>query len=149
MDCTVVSDGTLLEGMESLVDVQQGWPEAASAVLESLEIEHPDDSGQLGFADGTAAVGLGLLQLGKVDDAIEILTHAYAGVTEDGPVMSIGCRLALAYAAGQRLDDADLVIAGLKGRSGGTFSDRILALWSEAFVRTQQGAADAREPGHA
>jgi len=61
-------------------------------------------------------------------------------------VMSLGCRLALAYAAGQRPDNADAVIAEMKRRSGGTFSDRILALWSEAFVRTQQGASDAREP---
>ena len=129
---------TFPEVMESLVDLQQGRPEAAQAVLESLELENDDDSGQLGFADGNAAVGLGLLQLGKVDDAIEILARGYAGVTEDGPVMSIGCRLALAYAAAQRPDDADLVIAELKQRSGGTFSDRILMLWSEAFVRTQR-----------
>ena len=139
---------TFPEVMESLVDLQQGRPDAAQAILESLELEHgTDDSGQLGFADGCAAVGLGLLQLGKVDDAIEILARGYADVTEDGPVMSIGCRLALAYAAAQRPDDADLVIAEMKRRSGGTFSDRILALWSEAFVRTQQGAPDAREAG--
>ena len=137
---------TFPEVMESLVDLQQGRPEAAQAILESLEIENDDDSGQLGFADGNAAVGLGLLQLGKVDDAIDILARGYADVTEDGPVMSIGCRLALAYAAAQRPGDADLVIAEMKRRSGGTFSDRILALWSEAFVRTQQGRPDAREP---
>ncbi|MDQ1509281.1 MAG: hypothetical protein QOG50_1125, partial [Actinomycetota bacterium] len=137
---------TFPEIMESLVDLQQGRPEAAEAVLESLEIGNDDDSGQLGFADGKAAIGLGLLQLGKVDDAIEILARGYAGVTEDGPLMSIGCRLALAYAAAQRPDDADLVIAEIQRRSGGTFSDRMLALWSEAFVRTQQGAPDAREP---
>jgi class 3 adenylate cyclase/tetratricopeptide (TPR) repeat protein len=137
---------TFPEVMESLVDLQQGRPEAAEAVLESLDIGNDDDSGQLGFADGKAAIGLGLLQLGKVDDAIDILAVGYAGVTEDGPVMSLGCRLALAYAAAQRPDDADLVIAEMKRRSGGTFSDRILALWSEAFVRTQQGAPDAREP---
>jgi hypothetical protein len=92
---------------------------------------------------------LGLLQLGKVDDAIEILARGYADVIEDGPLMSIGCRLALAYAAAQRPDDAELVIAEMKRRSGGTFSDRILALWSEAFVRTQQGSPDAREPADA
>jgi tetratricopeptide (TPR) repeat protein len=138
---------TFPEVMESLVDLQQGRPEAAQAILESLELAHRnDDSGQLGFADGCAALGLGLLQLGKVDDAIEILARGYAEVTEDGPLLSIGCRLALAYAAAQRPDDAELVIAELKTRSGGTFSDRILALWSEAFVRTQQGSPDAREP---
>jgi class 3 adenylate cyclase/tetratricopeptide (TPR) repeat protein len=139
---------TFPEVMESLVDLQQGRPEAAQAILESLELDlaEADDTRQLGFADGTAAIGLSLLQLGKVDDAIEILTRGYALVQEDGPVMSIGCRLALAYAAAQRPDDADRVIADLKPRSGGTFSDRILALWSEAFARTQQGAPDAREP---
>ncbi|HTK17834.1 MAG TPA: adenylate/guanylate cyclase domain-containing protein [Acidimicrobiia bacterium] len=138
---------TFPEVMESLVDLQQGRPEAAQAILESLELAHStDDSGQLGFADGCAAVGLGLLQLGKVDDAIEILARGYAGVTEDGPLMSIGSRLALAYAAAQRPDDAERVIAEMKPRSGGTFSDRMLALWSEAFVGTQQGSPDAREP---
>ncbi|MDQ1480521.1 MAG: hypothetical protein QOI44_1382, partial [Actinomycetota bacterium] len=138
---------TFPEVMESLVDLQQGRPEAAQAILESLELAHRnDDSGQLGFADGCAALGLGLLQLGKVDDAIEILARGYADVTEDGPLLSIGCRLALAYAAAQRADDAELVIAELQARSGGTFSDRMLALWSEAFVRTQQGSPDAREP---
>ena len=35
-------------------------------------------------------------------------------------------------------------IADLQGRTGGTFSDRMLALWAESFVRTQQGAPDAR-----
>src|SRR4029078_3188733 len=120
---------TFPEVMESLVDLQQGRREAAQAILESLARDRDDDSGQLGFADGTAAVGLGLLQLGKVDDAIEILAHGYAEVSDDGPVISIGCRLALAYAAAQRADDADVVIAEMKTRSGGSFSDRILALW--------------------
>ena len=138
---------TFPEVLESLVDLQQGRPDAAQAILETLDIsDDDDDSGQLGFADGCAAVGLALLQLGKVDDAVEVLARGYADVTEDGPVMSIGCRLALAYAAAQRPDDADVVIAEMKRRSGGTFSDRILALWSEAFVRTQQGAPDARDP---
>src|SRR6185295_4352851 len=124
---------TFPEVMEALVDLQQGRPEAAQAILEHLEIGNDDESGQLGFADGCAALGLGLLQLGKVDDSIDILTRGYADVTEDGPVMSLGCRLALAYAAAQRPDDAQPIIDDMKRREGGTFSDRILALWAEAF----------------
>jgi hypothetical protein len=89
---------------------------------------------------------LALLQLGKVDDAIEVLARGYAEVTEDGPAMSIGCRLALAYAAAHRPDDADVVIAEVQRRTGGTFSDRMLCLWAEGFARTQQGAPDARGP---
>lgn len=140
---------TFPEVLESMVDLQQGRPDAAQAILETLEIDDDDDSGQIGFADGFAALGLALLQLGKVDDAIDMLARAYAKVTEDGPVMSIGCRLALAYAAAQRPDDAEVVIAEMKRRAGGSFSDRMLALWSEAFVRTQQGASDARDPADA
>jgi hypothetical protein len=59
--------------------------------------------------------------------------------------MSIGSRLALAYAAAQRTDEADAVIADIGLRPGGTFSDRVLTLWAESFVRTQQGRPDARD----
>jgi class 3 adenylate cyclase/tetratricopeptide (TPR) repeat protein/CheY-like chemotaxis protein len=134
------------EILESLVDLQQGRPEAAQAILETLDIETEDDSGQLGFADGCAALGLAMLQLGKVDDAVDLLTRGYADVSEDGPVMALGSRLVLAYAAAQRADDANLVIAEMQRRTGGTFSDRVLALWGEGFVRTQEGAPGARDP---
>jgi len=87
-----------------------------------------------------------MLQLGKVDDAVDLLTRGYADVSEDGPVMALGSRLVLAYAAAQRADDANLVIAEMKSRTGGTFSDRVLALWGEGFVRTQEGAPVARVP---
>src|SRR5262249_49932740 len=117
---------TFPEVLEALVDLQQGRPEAAQSILSSLDWHFDEDSGQLGFADGCAASGLALLQLGQVDDAIAILERGYALATEDGPVMSIGCRLALAYAAAHRADDADVVIAEMQRRSGGTFSDRIL-----------------------
>ena len=136
---------TFPEVMESLVDLQQGRPDAARAILDHLDMGD-DDSGQLGFADGNAATGLTLLQLGRVDDAITVLSRGYAEATEDGPVMSIGCRLALAYAAARCADEASGVIAELKRRAGGTFSDRILALWAESFVLTQQGSPDARGP---
>jgi len=132
--------------LESLVDLQQGRPEQAQAILETLEISRDDDSGQLGFADGRAASGLALLQLGRVEEAIDVLACAYAGAAEDGAVMSIGCRLALAYAAAHRTDDADRVITDLRGRTGGTFSDRVLALWAESLTRIQQGAHDAAGP---
>src|SRR3954453_9747243 len=108
------------EIMESLVDLQQGRPEAAQAILDHLEIDRGGDGGQLGSADGNAAAGLALLQLGKIDDAIALLQRGYAEATADGPVMSIGCRLALAYAAAHRADDADLVIAEIHRREGGT-----------------------------
>jgi tetratricopeptide (TPR) repeat protein len=45
------------EIMESLVDLQQGRPDAAQAILETLDIGEGNDSGQIGFADGCAAIG--------------------------------------------------------------------------------------------
>jgi hypothetical protein len=139
---------TFPEVMESLVDLQQGRPEAAMAILETLDLAN-DDSGQLGSADVCAALGLARLQLGLVDDAIDVLARGYAQVTEDGPVMAIGSRLALAYAASQRTDDALAVVGDLQARSGGSFSDRMFALWADAFARTQCNAPDAREPADA
>jgi len=132
------------EVVEALIDLQQGRPEAAQAIIETLDFD--GDSGQLGFADGCAASGLALLQLGRVDEATDLLAVGYAAAEGDGAAMSIGCRLALAYAAAHRTDDADRVIADLADRTGGTFSDRILALWAQSLTRVQQGAPDARGP---
>jgi tetratricopeptide (TPR) repeat protein len=139
---------TFPEVMEALVDLQQGRPEAALAYVERLEFGE-DDTGQLGSADAAAAFGLARLQMGQVDDAIGVLGGAFAIVSEDGPAMAIGSRLALAYAAAHRCNDATGVLTDLEGRSGGSFSDRMFALWAEAFVRTQRNASDAREPADA
>jgi class 3 adenylate cyclase/tetratricopeptide (TPR) repeat protein len=135
---------TFPEVMEALVELQQGRPDTAIEFVERLEFDE-DDTGQLGSADGCAALGLARLQMGMVDEAISVLEGGYAMWQEDGPAMAIGSRLALAYAAAQRLDDAARVLADLDRRAGGSFSDRMFALWAEAFVRTQRNAANARE----
>jgi class 3 adenylate cyclase/tetratricopeptide (TPR) repeat protein len=139
---------TFPEVMEALVDLQQGRPEAALELVERLEFGE-GDAGQLGSADGFAALGLARLQMGMVDEAIAVLTRGYAISNEDGPAMAIGSRLALAYAAAQRTDDAAVVVAELEKRPGGSFSDRMFALWAEAFVRTQRNEPDARDPADA
>ena len=136
---------TFPEVMEALVDLQQGRPEAALALVERLDFGD-DDAGQLGSADGCAALGLARLQTGMVDEAIQVLSRGYAIANDDGPAMAIGSRLALAYAAGRRTDDAAVVLAELEKRTGGSFSDRMFALWADALVRTQRNAPDARDP---
>ena len=55
----------------------------------TLDIDTDDDSGQLGSADGSAAVGLALLQLGKVDDAIDAARNA---ATPTPPTTARRCR---------------------------------------------------------
>jgi hypothetical protein len=140
---------TFPEVMEALVDLQKGQPEAAQTlVVDHLDIM-PGDREQLGSTDVCAALGLTRLQLGQVDGAIDVLSPAYAASNEDGAVMAIGSRLALAYATAHRSDDAAEVITDLEKRTGGSFSDRMFALWAEAFVRTQRNAPDARDAADA
>ena len=98
---------TFPEVLEACVDLQQGRPDDAQAILENLLVDE-DEEGQLGVADVQSALGLALLQLGKLDDAIDRLTRAYGRVTDDGPAMALGCRLALAYAAAHRDADAEV-----------------------------------------
>ncbi len=63
---------------------------------------------------------------------------------DDGPRMALGCRLALAYAACHRTEDARTVIDELETRGGGTYSDRIITMWAESLVHAQTGEGDAR-----
>jgi hypothetical protein len=83
------------------------------------------------------------LQTGRVDEAIAILEPEYAAAQYDGAALSLGNRLALAYAAAQRSEDALRVVAELHERPGGTFHDRLLTLWAEAAALVQTGG-DAR-----
>jgi hypothetical protein len=56
----------------------------------------------------------------------------------------LGCRLALAYAVGHHCDDARRVLEEMSERSGGTYSDRMVALWAESLVHVQTGSGDGR-----
>jgi class 3 adenylate cyclase/tetratricopeptide (TPR) repeat protein len=124
------------------VELQRGNAEIAWELL-ATTTELDDDN--LGAADESAAIGLARLQLGDVEGAIAALARPYEAAEEDGPRMGLGCRLALAYAAARRTDDACIVLDDLRTRTGGTYSDRIIALWAESLVQAQRGNdAEAR-----
>ena len=92
---------TFPEVLESLVDLQQGRPDAAQAILETLEIGGDDESGQLGFADVCAALGVSRLQLGQVDEAINAFGARIRRTSpKTVPPMAIGSRLALSVRRG-------------------------------------------------
>jgi hypothetical protein len=126
--------------LEACIDLQRGDVDRASRILEHLDV---DESG-IGGADFYSARGLALAQQGRLDDAIALLEAHYPGAEHDGPAMALGSRLALAYAAAGRVDDAQRVIGDLQARSGGTYSDRILALWAEGLAHARRGDRDAR-----
>jgi class 3 adenylate cyclase/tetratricopeptide (TPR) repeat protein len=129
--------------MSAMVELQRGNPEPALALAEQVPDDEEDTLGQ---PDVEAVRALALVQLGRVDEGVPILERVYERADDDGPAMAFGSRLALAYAAAQRPDDALDVVLALQTRTGGTYSDRIFALWAEGFARAQRGEGDARAP---
>jgi hypothetical protein len=127
--------------VEASVQLQRGDAIGATATLEAID---PAEANELGATDAAAAIGLARLQLGDVAGAIEVLEGPYQIATDDGPALAVGCRLALAYAAAHRCDDARDVIEAMNDRSGGTYSDRMIALWAEGLVHVQTGSGDGR-----
>jgi len=123
------------------VELQRGNAEAAWSRLEPIPA---GEVGDLGTADIAAARGLARLQLGDAIGAIEEIEPCYAAASDDGARMSLGCRLALAYAVAHRPGDACAVLDDLRARTGGTYSDRMVALWAESLVQMQTGEGDAR-----
>ncbi|HEV7524404.1 MAG TPA: adenylate/guanylate cyclase domain-containing protein [Acidimicrobiia bacterium] len=129
--------------VEASVEIQRGNAAEALQALDGVEFA-PDDEDGLGAADLDAAIGLARLQLGDVAGAIDALEAPYAAATDDGPKLGVGCRLALAYAVAHRCDEARAVLAELNERAGGTYSDRMVALWAESLVQVQTGTGDGK-----
>jgi class 3 adenylate cyclase/tetratricopeptide (TPR) repeat protein len=127
--------------VDAAVELQRGH--VAEAIRALDELEHSDPA-ELGAADEYAARGLARIQAGDVAGAIETLETAHRSSNDDGPRLAVGCRLALAYAVARRCDDARAVLADMNGRSGGTYSDRMIALWAEALVQVLTGSGDGR-----
>ncbi len=127
--------------VEASVQLQRGHAAAAELALMTIE---PGEENDLGAADVRAALGLARLQLGDPAGAISHLEGAYELATDDGPRLGVGCRLALAYAVAHRCDDARRVLEEMSERSGGTYSDRMIALWAESLVHVQTGSGDGR-----
>jgi tetratricopeptide (TPR) repeat protein len=125
------------------VELQRGNVAAAATILARLQ-PYDEREADLGVADETAARGLTALQLGDPAGAIAALEPTYRSATDDGARQSVGCRLALAYAADRRPGDTCAVLDDLRVRTGGTYSDRMIALWAESIVQAQTGDGDPR-----
>jgi class 3 adenylate cyclase/tetratricopeptide (TPR) repeat protein len=128
--------------VDACVQLQRGHVEEAWELLQHAG--DFDDDSSLGVADEAAAIGLALLQRGDATTAIDLLAAAYESANDDGPRQAVGCRLALAYAMAHKCDDARVVLDDLRTRSGGTYSDRLIAMWAESLVDAQTGDRDAR-----
>jgi len=127
--------------VDAMVELQRG---NALAAWEMIGRVPHDDEPSVGQADLDSVRGLALLQLGRADDGTALLELAYGVADHDGPAMALGSRLTLGYAAVHRPDDALRIADELQARTGGTYSDRMLALWGESLARAQLGDGDAR-----
>ena len=132
---------TFPDVVDAMVELQRGNAEAAWELI--ARVPHNDEP-SVGQADLDSVRGLALVQLGRADDGAAVLERAYALADQDGPAMALGSRLTLAYVAVHRPADALRVADELQARTGGTYSDRMLALWGESIARAQLGDGDAR-----
>ena len=135
------------EGMQRVPDIvqsnvllQYGDPEAAAVLLGDPNLGDME----IGSTDLSAAYGLMLLQMGRAEEAIAVFEPAYVAAEFDGVAMNMGSRLALAFAVQRQPDDALRVVRELQDRAGGTYHDRLVALWAEAAARHQTGARSPR-----
>ncbi len=133
--------------VEAGIELQRGNADHAWELVErAVAPELANDRDGIVFAEPASAYGLARLQLGDVPGAISMLERAYHDATDDGPTLAVGCRLALAYACAHRTADALAVVEELGRRPGGTYSDRMFALWAESLARAQSHEGDARAP---
>ena len=132
---------TFPDVVDAMVELMRGNAESAWELI--ARVPH-DEEPSVAQADLDSVRGLALLQLGRADDGAAVLEQAYALADQDGPAMALGSRLTLAYVAVRRPTDALRVADELQARTGGTYSDRMLALWGESIARAQLGDGDAR-----
>lgn len=128
--------------VEAGIALQYGEPDRAERLLGGTR--RRDDG--YGTADRQGTLALVLLQQARVDEAVAVLEPGYAAAQYDGAALSMGSRLALGYAAAGRTGDARRVLGELAQRDGGTYHDRIVALWADACVRFRDGSGDVRAP---
>ncbi len=127
--------------VEASVQLQRGDATGATATLAGNRRRRRERARRHRRARGRRARPAATRRRGRRDRSARRSVRA---ATDDGPALAVGCRLALAYAAAHRCDDARDVIEAMNDRSGGTYSDRMIALWAEAVVHVQTGSGDGR-----
>ena len=95
-----------------------------------------------GDADRVAALSVAYLQLGRVDEAIEVVLPDFDVLTDAGPRLSLGGVLGLALASSGKTRDALALVEQLDAIEGGTYADRILHRFAEGAALLQEGLRD-------
>jgi len=119
--------------------VHIGDPDALAA---ALHVAGDEDGGAQLVGDAHLALGLAMLQAGRIEEALVELRTARekADTDETGPGLAASAGLALGAVAAGRIDDArELADAGA-GR--GTYLDQIQHALAGAFARLRSGDPD-------
>jgi class 3 adenylate cyclase/tetratricopeptide (TPR) repeat protein len=125
--------------LRAQVLIHVGAPEALAA---ALHVTGDEGAGMQIFADANLALGLALLQAGRVDEALVSMQTArgIAETDESGPGVAASAGFALGAVAAGRIDEArQLADAGV-GR--GTYLDQIQHALAGAFARLRAGDPD-------
>jgi class 3 adenylate cyclase/tetratricopeptide (TPR) repeat protein len=113
------------------------------------EAEVVDAQAVIRSSEWTIMLGLGLLQCGRVADAVARLEEASALARVDGASANARSALALAYAAAGRAEEALREAGEVKALPVGSFLDRMFASLAQGFAAGQQGDATAADTAFA
>jgi class 3 adenylate cyclase/tetratricopeptide (TPR) repeat protein len=127
-------------GVTAMLSVGMGEPQRALDALAGDDTV-PGDR-RYGSNDTLVTRGLALLQLGRTDDAVELLTTTVASMTQPGPRSQTSAALALALAADGQIDEARTVAASVIDGEA-SYIDRSMALIALACASVQAGDTPA------
>jgi tetratricopeptide (TPR) repeat protein len=131
--------GMLNRLLRAQVLIHVGAPDALAA---ALHVTGDEGTGMQLAGDAHLALGLALLQAGRVDEALASLQTARGMVETDesGPGVAASAGFALGAVAAGRVDDARELADAAVGR--GTYLDQIQHALAGAFARLRAGDPD-------
>jgi hypothetical protein len=141
-----LDDGGLVALTSLLVRVQLGTPIADDAEVElGPALVTSGGASEVGQSDLAIAVGIGMAQLGRIDDALALFDEV--GRIDD-PSSSVSAAVALVAAAAGRPDLVSAATGRVRASESSTYLDRTLAAVSEALAaaRTVDGSPAPWQP---
>jgi class 3 adenylate cyclase/tetratricopeptide (TPR) repeat protein len=127
-------------GITAMLSVGMGEPQKALDALADDDTV-PGDR-RYGSNDTLMTRGLALLQLGRIDEAVDLLTTTVASMSQPGPRSQTSAALSLALAADGQIDRARSVATSVIDGDG-SYIDRVMALIALAGGSVQAGEGAA------
>ena len=138
-----IADPTGTDGIGALVRgallVERGEGEAALSLARTTWPEISSGIDRVADGDRLLVIGLGYVECGQPQLAIDIALPAFHAATDAGPRAAIGGLLTLAYAANGQADEALDIANQIGSLRGGTYMDRLIMLWGCGVAFASRG----------